>query len=212
MIAIAAYLDIQLLEKRWTMDATTLTALAGLITALFGIAFTIVRFRLEQKQRIGDLNDQRERWEAEFESARREWIGEHKTALRSEFLHELVKQRYQVYPSVLRTLGAVRDVPDPARNHYKSLRSDPEQLLQTADEILHHLYGEPGLVMTMGTRNQLLSAWYTCHLFQTGDADIERLVKEFFQSRRRLREDLQIDDSGSPITMKDIEKGLARDD
>lgn len=202
------------------MDATTVTAVAGLITALFGVAFTALRFRLEQRQRASDLQDQRERWkaefestrqrwEAEFESTRREWIGEHRTALRSEFLHELVRQRYRVYPSVLRTLGAVRDIPDPAREHFKSLRSDPKQLLQTADEILHHLYGEPGLVMTMDTRNQLLSAWYTCHLFQTGDATIERLVREFFQSRRRLRDDLQIDDSGSPITIKDIEKGLA---
>jgi hypothetical protein len=197
------------LRRGLAMDATTLTALAGLITALFGVAFTAVRFRLDQKQRASDLQDQRQRWEAEFENARREWIGQHRTALRTEFLHELVRQRYRVYPAVLSTLGAVRDVPDPAGEHYESLRSDPKQLSQTAEQLLRHLYGEPGLVMTMDTRNQLLSAWYTCHLFQTGDASIDRLVREFFQSRRRLRDDLQIDDSGSPITMKDIEKGLA---
>jgi hypothetical protein len=150
------------------MDVTTLTALAGLVTALFGVGFTAVRFRIEQKQRASDLQDQRERWEAEFENARREWVGQHRIALRTEFLHELVRQRYRVYPAVLRTLGAVRDIPDPAREHYESLRADPEQLLETADELLHHLYGEPGLVMTMDTRNQLLSALYTCNSFRQG--------------------------------------------
>lgn len=191
------------------MSVTTLTAIAGLITALFGVAFTAIRFRVEQKQRESDLRDQQKRWQTEFDNARKQWLGEHVTALKSEFLHELVKQRYQVYPSVLRTLGTVRDIPDPTRDHYESLKSDPRQLLQTANDILHHLYGEPGLVMSMSTRNHLLSTWYACHLFQTGDVTIERLVKEFYQSRRRLREDLQIDDSGSPITIKDIESGLA---
>jgi hypothetical protein len=187
----------------------TVTAVVGLVTALFGVAFTALKFRDERQQRLVDLHDQRRRWLAEFESDRKEWIGQHRSALKSEFLHELVKQRYKVYPPVLRTLGAVRDIPDPAQEHHRSLIAEPEQLMGTADEILHHLYSDAGLVMSMETRNQLLAAWYACHRFQTGDATIDSLVREFFRARRALRGDLQLDDGASPITVAGIEKELS---
>jgi hypothetical protein len=199
-------------EGRTMNSATitaTVTAVVGLVTALFGVAFTVLKFRDERRQRLVDLQDQRQRWRTEFESGRKEWIGDHRSALRSEFLHELVRQRYKVYPPVLRTLGAVRDIPDPAQEHYRSLIAEPERLTGTADEILQHLYSDAGLIMSMETRNQLLAAWYACHRFQAGDATIDSLVREFYRARRALRGDLQLDDEASPITVAGIEKELS---
>lgn len=188
---------------------TTVTAVVSLATALFGIFFTVFKFRDERRRRQSDLEEQRERWSKAFEAERKEWVVQHKSELRSEFLHKLVEQRYSTYPPVLQVLGRVRDVPDPSQQHYKSLEVKPEQLLPTADDILEHLYGAAGLVMSMDTRNQLISAWYACHLVQAGEVEVPHVVREFYLARRSLRADLQIDDSTPPITVAAIEKELS---
>jgi hypothetical protein len=164
-----------LIERGYQMDTALITATVSLITALSGIIFTIVRIRKER-------DDRRQ----EFQSKVAE--------IEAKFLHERVAQRYKTYPEVFKVLGAVRDVPDPAKEHYKSLLQNRRQLQETADSILKHLYGDAGLVMGMPTRNALLSVWRACYLFQTNKVTLRQLVGYFFIARRWLRVDLQIVD------------------
>jgi hypothetical protein len=116
-----------------------------------------------------------------------------------QFLHDLVIRRVEAYPALLRTLAAVRDIPDD-RDHLAAVRGHPERLLQTADELFDHLYGEAGLVMSMSTRNCLHAARMACLRFQTGGVSLEFLVARFFDARRELRQDIQIGDSKSIAT------------
>jgi len=157
------------------MDAALLTAIVSLITALSGIIFTIVRIQRER--------DERRR---EFQSELAE--------LEVKFIHERIAQRYKIYSKVFKVLGAVRDVSEPDRKHHKSLLQNKEQLEGTAHDLLLHLYGDAGLIMEIPTRNALLNAWLACHLFQTGDVNLNQLIGYFFYARRRLRADLGIDD------------------
>jgi hypothetical protein len=66
---------------------------------------------------------------------------------------------------------------------YKALQANNELLRSTAEALRGHLYGEPGLLMTMPTRNPLHSAWRECLLFLNGDGDEmsgDLLVDDFF--------------------------------
>jgi hypothetical protein len=111
-----------------------------------------------------------------------------------EHLGELVARRFESYAAVMKTLGAVRDVPDPEGHHYEGLRQDRSSLLTVADELIGHLYGAPGLYMRYETRTQLLRAYLACHRFQKPKAEVDELVYQFWEARRLLREDLQISD------------------
>ena len=103
-------------------------------------------------------------------------------------------------------MGSVRDVPDPKEEHWQSLAKNPEQLLRVSDDLIEQLYGEAGLFMSMETRDALLSVYYACHLFQTNQIPLKRLVKEFFGARRQLRSDLQIEDLGKKSELGEIRK------
>lgn len=178
------------------MDAALVTAIVSLITALSSIIFTIVRIRIERHDRQQEIIEERDERREEFQSKLAE--------LEAKFLHERVAQRYSTYPEVFKVLGAVRDVPDPDMAHYTSLLHHRAQLLETADALLMHLYGDASLVMGMPTRNALLRAWQACHLFQTNDVTLEQLVGYFFLARRWLRADLQIED------IREVESDLDR--
>jgi hypothetical protein len=190
------------------MAATIAAAVAALLTAVSGIIFTTIKFRDERAERERQLTKQEEGWRTEFGAQRQEWSAQQRAALRTQFLSEVVNRRLDTFADVLVTLGAVRDISDPKREHYTALESDRERLQPIADQLIAHLYGPPGLVMSMRTRNQLLSTLYTCQRFIQSTATIEDRVSEFFKARRELRADVQIDDSVAPITVSAIEKSL----
>jgi hypothetical protein len=107
------------------MDASILTSIIALITGLFSIMFTYVKIRDECTQ-----------WEKAIESQHHQWTKEHDAGLKSQFLTDLVKERYRTYPAVLKALGSVRDVPDPNQEHWASLKENPEQLLTISNSSL----------------------------------------------------------------------------
>jgi len=172
------------------MNAPTVTALATAIVALIGAIFAIFKWQTERAQ-----------WQTKFEAERTQW---HKTFEKSvtdwqvQFLHDLVTRRVETYSPILGTLAAVRDVPD--KDHLRSVRDHPERLLETADQLVKHLYGEAGLVMSMETRNRLHHVRTACLNFQTGAVSLNDLVHRFFYARRELRRDIQIADSKSIAT------------
>ena len=190
------------------MTAGLITGAVGLVAAILTFVVGAWKIRDERKQRIEQFTVQEDQWLAKFEAEREEWAGEKRVALKSELLQERIRRRYESYPEVLSALGAVRDIPDPGREHYRQLEENPTTLSPVADELLRHLYGFAGLVMSMATRNQLLAAWYACKLFEAGEITTDQLVDMFFQARRQLRRDLEIDDSGDVISVASIEKDL----
>lgn len=163
------------------MNAPTVTALVTAVVALIGATFAIVKWHSERTQ-----------WREEFDSERQKGVSDWQV----QFLQDLVTRRVEAYPAVLRTLGAVRDVGSDD-GHLAAIQDHPEGLLQTADRLLEHLYGEAGLLMSMGTRNRLHVARMTCLEFQKGTVSSDDLVDDFFYARRELRKDIQIADSDS---------------
>jgi hypothetical protein len=157
------------------VDPALITGIAALLAAISTGVFAAFE-RRDRKQ--------------QFSEAEQQWRRER----RIQYLERLVDRRFESYPAVMRTLGGVRDVQDPAGHHYRDLERNRSSLLTAADELLGHLYGAPGLFMQYETRNQLLAAWFACHRFQQGDATLDDLRIAFFRARRRLREDLQIAD------------------
>jgi hypothetical protein len=122
-------------------------------------------------------------------------------SMKAEFFKEVLDRRLDTYADVLRTLGAVRDVAGPHSEHHAALKKAPEKLLPIADELIIHLYGPPGLVMSMETRNQIFKAWEACQLFNANPELISNLTSEFFQARRELRSDLETDDTKGRFTI-----------
>ena len=165
------------------MNAAIVTALTTALVALASSIFTFVKWRTERAQ-----------WHRTFESELKKGVSDWEV----QFLHDLVTRRVEAYPAVLRTLGAVRDVADD--EHLAAVREHPECLLDTADQLLAHLYGEAGLVMSMSARNELHRARTACLGFQTGKVALDDLVTDFFHARRELRRDIQIADSKSIAT------------
>ena len=159
-----------------------LTAVVALITAIVGIVFNYWNLKNEKEK----------------------WLTDARSQLQSHYLEGIVGERLRTYAPVFKTLGEVRDVPDPQQEHWNTLKKNPEKLLRVADELLSHLYGEAGLLMEMNTRNSLLTAYYSCHKFQNNEIKLERLVSDFYQARRKLRADLQIPDLGEETELKHI--------
>jgi hypothetical protein len=188
------------------MEPGTITALttssAALASAVFAALFGVVKWRDErharlqaaEEQRI-EWEDQRVKWEQTFEDAREGGVAD----WRVQFLRDLVLQRVATYADVLKALGAVRDVQGDGE-HLEELARNPGELLKTADELLGHLYGPAGLVMSMTTRGWVHRARLKCLEFQSGDNKTEGLVNAFFYARRHLRQDIQIADSASVAT------------
>lgn len=90
------------------------------------------------------------------------------------------------YQEVFIVLGAVPD--------FISVELSKEQLRETADKILKHLYGPAGLVMQMETRNALIYAWKVCKGFQKDEYNEDQLKDAFYFAGRYIRTDLQLDD------------------
>jgi len=191
------------------MDTALLTAIVALVTALSGIVFTYRKLQNERDQWQTALESQQSQWQQNLQNQRDQWQKEHDADLRSKFLHNIVIERYKTYPAVLKILGTVRDIPDPHEKHWQSLENNPEQLLPVADALIGHLYSEAGLVMSMETRNALLSVYYACHIFQEKQITRTRLVQEFFQARRQLRSDLQIEDLGKKSELAKIRENFS---
>jgi hypothetical protein len=81
---------------------------------------------------------------------------------------------------------------------------NPARLKETANELLKHLYGEAGLVMSMETRNLLHGARTACLQFRPGYSE-ELLIDRFFYARRQLRLDIQITDMSAVFSaLKEI--------
>jgi hypothetical protein len=113
------------------------------------------------------LGERRDR-KRQFSKAEEQWRKEREI----EHLGRLVGRRFESYPDVMKTLGAVPDVPDVAGRLYQELERDRSSLLPVADELLEHLYGAPGLLMRYETRNQLLRACTVCHRFGSNSSTL----------------------------------------
>jgi hypothetical protein len=112
------------------------------------------------------LQRQADQWRKQVAAER----NRQEVSLRKEFLLEQYRHRLASYPGVFKTLGAVSDVSlgsNPQR--YKELREDENVLPNAAEEIYTHLYSEPGLFMTMRTRNRLHVARRQCLAFLQSD-------------------------------------------
>lgn len=166
------------------------TAVAALITAIAGIFFN-----------YWNLKTAKEKWIADTKAQKEKWIADAISQLQDHYLSEIVQERLKTYAPVFKILGEVRDVPDPKEEHWNALKAHPEKLLRVADDLLFHLYGQAGLLMEMDTRDSLLNAYISCHEFQKKDGDLNRVVFSFYQARRKLRADLQLQDRGEPTKL-----------
>jgi len=150
--------------------------------------------------------------QAELDRQAKHWRAEQEVLLRKDFLLEQYRYRLAAYREVFRTLGAVSDVTlDSGPDRYKALHQQKELLRSTADALRGHLYGEPGLLMAMPTRNSLHSAWRQSLLFLKGDGDElsgDVLIELFFRARRDLRADLELIDNRTPENLKSLAKKL----
>ena len=129
------------------------------------------RYETERAQWQQKYETDRAQWQQTFESERQKGVSDWQV----QFLHDLVTWRVEAYPAVLRTLGAVPDV-EGDDDHLAAVRDLPERLLEAVGELLEHLYGEAGLVMSMGTRNRLHDARLKCLEFQKGAVSRKDLV------------------------------------
>jgi hypothetical protein len=180
------------------------SAVVALVSAVVAVVVTI----LGVFERRHAFQAQAERWNAEFLAER----NRQEVLLRKEFLLEQYRYRLAAYRDVLKTLGAVPDVRvESGPDKYKVLHGEKELLRSTAEALRGHLYGEPGLLMTMPTRNSLHSAWRECLLFLKGDGDElsgDVLVDVFFHARRYLRADLDLLDDRTPENLESLVKKL----
>jgi hypothetical protein len=177
------------------------SAAVALVSAAIAVVVTVLgvfeRRRAFAAQQ-SELQAQAKRWRAEIEEERRR----QEALLRKDFLLEQYRYRLTSYGAVLRTLGAVSDVRvDPDADRYQALHQNKDFLRSTADALYAHLYGEPGLLMTMHTRNFLHDARRECLAFLRGDGDSragDGLVEAFYCARRYLRADLELLDDRTP--------------
>jgi hypothetical protein len=156
------------------------SAVVAAAVAILGVFERGRAFRAQQ----AELKQQADHWHAEF---------------RKDFWLEQYRYRLAAYPEVFKTLGAVPDVTsESGPDKYKALYGRKAMLRETAEALRGHLYGQPGLLMEMPTRNSLHAAWRQCLLFANGDGDEQAgdlLVDLFFHARRYLRADLDLVDN-----------------
>jgi len=105
-------------------------------------------------------------------------------------------------------LGEVQDCPDPKQRHWELIRQNPKMLFTIADDIINHLYHEAGLFMSYKTRNTLLTLYTYCYMYQTNEVKFDEVVVQFWKARRKLRMDLQIEDTGEFSELSQIMKRL----
>lgn len=177
------------------MAIASWTALAASLAALFTAAFSVIKWRDEARARNAALADQRDQWTQTFKDQRERGAGEWQVT----FLRELVTRRLGVYPSLLKTLSAVRYYSD------GSLELAREDLRNAERELLAHLYGEAGLVMSARTREEVHGARSACreYIRQESDESLNKLINAFYDARHWLRADIQIGDAKSFQTQID---------
>jgi hypothetical protein len=121
---------------------------------------------------------------------------------------EQYKYRAASYAGVFKTLGAISDMVIPeGPNRYRTLLDNRELLQSTADSLLGHLYSNPGLLMTMETRNHLHTARAACLSFLASggsEAQADDLVNDFYYARRILRADLDLIDDRTPAKLQTL--------
>jgi hypothetical protein len=176
------------------------SAVVAIVSAVVAAAVAILgvleRRRAFRAQQI-ELDRQAGHWHEEF---------------RKDFWLEQYRYRLAAYPEVFKTLGAIPDVTfESGPDKHKALRGKKELLRSTAEALRGHLYGQPGLLMEMPTRNSLHSAWRQCLLFANGDGNElagDMLVDVFFHARRYLRADLDLVDNRTPENVESQVKKL----
>jgi len=184
------------------------SAAVALVSAVAAIAVTV--FGVFERKRAfaaqqDDLERQAVHWAVEFAAERRR----QEVLLRTEFHLEQYRHRLASYTEVIRTLGAVSDVNFESDVHkYETLLQNKELLQATAAALYDHLYGAPGLLMTMNTRNYLHGARRQCLDFLNGGGDLlqsgDRLVNAFYHARRYLRADLELMDDRTPENLETL--------
>jgi hypothetical protein len=122
-----------------------------------------------------------------------QWEKEQRTQLEVGFLQTLVEERLRCYPPVFKLLGEVRDTAVRG-THLDAIEANPAQLVEVADELWDHVYGDAGLLMSMETRNGLLDVVQICRDFDAGEVSLGRVRLQFQMGRRLVRADLQIED------------------
>jgi hypothetical protein len=170
------------------MEITAITALAASAGALTTSAFAIFKWREEFTAREEALTLQSSQWWKTFESERRTVVGDWQI----QFLRELVLRRLATYPPVLQSLASVRYYGED-----EPLDLDPRQVPRTAEELLAHLYGEAGLVMSPTARDCVHRAMLACRHYQSRPDTTDELINSFYDARHHLRADIQIADSSS---------------
>jgi hypothetical protein len=175
------------------------TAIVTSAAALLSSVFAIYKLSVERNDRLSQFDEERERWKSQFEVERQRWRTQFEedrergiSEWRVQFLRELVANRQAAYPVVFASLGAVIDIGDP--DSQRQMDESPERLLAVASEILGHLYGEAGLLMSMSTRNWLHRVRIESLKWHAGHGDYTKLVNAFFYARRHMRQDIQIAD------------------
>lgn len=192
------------------MAIASWTALAASFAALFTAMFSVVKWRDEAHARDAGFAEQHKQWSRNFEEQRDQWgrafedqrkrgVGEWQIT----FLRELVIRRLGVYPSLLKTLSAVRYYSDGSAKGL--VEFVPAELPNTEADLLNHLYGEAGLVMSARTREKVHGAWFACRTYQQRPHDdaLNQLINSFYEARHCLRADIQIGDTQSFQTQID---------
>jgi hypothetical protein len=188
------------------------SAVVALVSALVTVVVTslgVLERRRAFKAQQAELIRQATRWSDEFAAER----SRQEVQLRKEFLLEQYRYRLTSYAAVMKTLGAVSDVTigSDKKSSYEALRQKSDLLKATADALYEHLYGAPGLLMTMPTRNYLHAARKECLAFlegTPGDSAGDRLIDAFFYARRYLRADLELTDDRTPESLEALAKRL----
>lgn len=177
--------------------AAIIAAVSAAVSVVVVLSGIWERHRAFEAQKEA-LKEEAARWRADFQK---------------DFQLELYRNRLASYAGVLKTLGAVPDVALPGRRDlYRTLDENRELLTSTAEALYDHLYGEPGLLMTMQTRNVLHSARRQIYSFLDSDGSEKHgrdLVSAFFDARRYLRADLELLDDRSSRRLRDLVDELA---
>jgi hypothetical protein len=159
------------------------------------------RWLEEFNAKRAELESGEKRWLEEFNAKRAELESE-EARWTAEFNFKQSQTRLDSYAEVFKVLGVVSDVAVSAdRAKARATLYDDRKLQDAADDLLDHLYGRAGLLMSMPVRNELLYAWAMCKSYLDGDgsdASLQRLVDAFFSARRFLRADLDLIDNRAP--------------
>ncbi len=78
--------------------------------------------------------------------------------------------------------------------HHRYIVEHKQELESVADQVLAELYGPAGVSMSFRSRNALLDTCQACHWYIDGTIDFVVLKDSFWDARRQLRADVQLQD------------------